>query len=106
MDSPDRDSEAKSVDEEIREATNTLKEDDVAKRHDPMFKDDSITKVKYIYEDYRRNPIEKNQLILLIMQLIKQEIEYQKDQMKLEKQLKRVEIEIRNKHMMAKEVTV
>lgn len=76
MDSPDRDSEAKSVDEEIREATNTLKEDDVAKRHDPMFKDDSITKVKYIYEDYRRNPIEKNQLILLIMQLIKQEIEY------------------------------
>ena len=77
-DSPGRSSDQgpKSIDEEIKEASDSIRAMSIAKRHDPIFRDDAIEKVKYIYEDYRRSPIEKNQLVQIIMNLIKQEIEY------------------------------
>ena len=91
---------------EIADAVNQAVEKEIAKRRDPIYRDDAPSKVKYIFEDHRHNPISSMQLVTLVIDIIKREIEYQKEIAKIEKVSKWAEQKVRAEHMHNAELAV
>ena len=88
---------------EIQEAVKEAVDAEVAKRRDPLFRDDAPSKSKLIFEDARGHPITGTALVTLVIDVIKREIEYQKELTKVDKVSKWAEQRVRAHHVKADE---
>lgn len=66
-----------------------------AERHDEVYKREAVGRVTLIYEDYSQGPIQPDKFVLIIISLIKKEIQTHRENIRLDALRKRLELEER-----------
>lgn len=66
-----------------------------AERHDEVYKREAADRVTLIYEDYSQGPIQPDKFVLIIISLIKKEIQTHRENIRLDALRKRLELEER-----------